>query len=371
MAKRKSIPVFWIFFAVFTIGMIAFWCLVVRSVKKCLIIYENSQPEYYAETIVKDIQIGNIDKYMNFNDNVSRFEDPDIYRTRYLDKIISSDLTFKKSSKSYDAQSPLYNIYSKDECIAELALKSTSQEDLMFILSVSTWEVDHVTPIYETGSEEITVTVPDSYKVFVNGIALNDGEKTGEVKELSGYDYSKPYTEIPCLVTYKVTGLLDKPSVVIHDNLSRECEYELADGKIVIDGFTPTSVPEDIEKMVLENAVTWSNYFSRDVSGCYDSISPISYMFPSDSYYLEIAEVYRQNDMWMYSAHQTPVFTNEQVTNYTVYSKDFFSCEVSFSKSMILTLNGQERIDNNSTKYYYVNIDGEWKITDMVSVIEK
>jgi hypothetical protein len=38
---------------------------------------------------------------------------------------------------------------------------------------------------------------------------------------------------------------------------------------------------------------------------------------------------------------------------------------VVFDKSMILKLNGQERVDHNDQIYYYVKIDGKWLIADM------
>lgn len=78
-----------------------------------------------------------------------------------------------------------------------------------------------------------------------------------------------------------------------------------------------------------------------------------------------MAENYRQQDMWTYSAHQPPVFSNEEVKDYKVYSDDCFSVNVVFDKSMILKLNGQERVDHNDQIYYYVKIDGKWLIADM------
>ena len=88
-------------------------------------------------------------------------------------------------------------------------------------------------------------------------------------------------------------------------------------------------------------------------------------MIPAGSYYIQMAENYRQQDMWTYSAHQPPVFSNEEVKDYKVYSEDCFSVNVVFDKSMILKLNGQERVDHNDQVYYYVKIDGKWLIADM------
>ena len=369
MAKRKKFPIFWCIFAAFVVVMIIFWFSVIGYVKKCLVIYEDSQPQYVVSQIVDSIHAGEISAYMDFEGSVSKFENANLYRDEYLSKVTGSELTFEKSPNSYDASKPVYNVYSGDDKVAEIALECTKQTDLMFILSVQEWKVASVSPVYDTRNLSVSILVPDSYKVYVNNILLSASELTGNTQELNEFAYAKAYVAVPYLVEYEVSGLANEPKVEVFDANDRAVEYEMKDGKILVSTFASMQMPSELESFCLNNAKTYSNYFSKDIEGCFDSINPIRYMFPSDSYYLELAEVYRTNDMWMYSAHQAPVFTNVKVGNYIQYSPDLFSCDISFDKEMILTLNGQTRVDSSNTRYYYVNIDGSWKIADMKSVI--
>jgi hypothetical protein len=52
MAKKKKFPVFWVCFAAFAAIMAIFWICVIANVKKCLVKYENSQPEYTVEKYI-------------------------------------------------------------------------------------------------------------------------------------------------------------------------------------------------------------------------------------------------------------------------------------------------------------------------------
>ena len=60
MAEKKKFPVFWVCFAVFTALMVVFWGVVINNVKKSLVEYENSQPEYTVEKYLAQFRDGSI-----------------------------------------------------------------------------------------------------------------------------------------------------------------------------------------------------------------------------------------------------------------------------------------------------------------------
>ena len=62
-------------------------------------------------------------------------------------------------------------------------------------------------------------------------------------------------------------------------------------------------------------------------------------------------------------AHTGTAFISDSVSEYTVYSKDCFSCRISFTKTM--NMYGQEIKDDTDNTYYFVRIDNEWKIADI------
>ncbi len=371
MAKKRKVPAFRIGFAVFVAAMAVFWVCIISYVRKCLVIYENSQPEYTVESFLKGFDDGSVYDVMDFEQSGNRFEDAGIYKSRYEENIKGKNITYEKAQSSYDAKQPVYNVYADDTLAARLTLNEVSNRQLMFILSEQKWEVEKIEAVYETGNREITITAPDTYSVFINSVKLDSRELTGETIQIDALKYAADYVEVPQLVKYHVEGLFEEPSVMIYNNQGEQIMYSADEnGDITVDTFTTSAIDSELSAMVLTNAKNYSNFFSRDIEGCRDSVAPIAYMFPENSYYLELADNYRLNDMWMYSAHETPVFTDEAVSNYIVYTPELFSVEVYFVKNMTLTLNGQSRQDINNTRYYYAKINDGWLIVDMQSVTE-
>lgn len=371
MAEKKKFPVFWVCFAVFTALMVVFWGVVINNVKKSLVEYENSQPEYTVEKYLAQFRDGSIINKIDFEQSTNRFEESGIYQSQFADSISGKAITYEKLQTSYDAKHPVYNVYAGGQLVAKITLKETSSEPLMFILTRQEWDIDSIEAVYEKGSIGFTITAPDTYNVFVNGVKLDSREQTGNVTEIAALKYAAEYVSVPQLVEYRVDGLLNEPDVTVYNNQGDMVMYTPDEnGNITIDTFTTSPIAPELSATVLQNAKNYSNFFSKDIEGCSNSVAPISYMFPADSYYLELAENYRRNDMWMYSAHETPVFTDETVSNYIVYTPELFSVEVYFKKNMILKLNGEARQDIVNSRYYYAKLDGNWLVVDMQSVTE-
>lgn len=367
--KRKKIPFFRIVYFIFTLTLVLFWAVIFFYVRNCLQIYEAAQPEHVIEELISriDVEEGTDSPY--FQMAVSRFEDEGNYKNTYLSALKKAGITYEKAPDSYDAKAPVYHLYAGEVRIAAVSLEEKASYPLMMILTVPEWEITKVRPSGITGENEATITVPDIYTVWINGMQADERERTGIRHEMEEFQYSAEYTEVPELVEYKVEGLFEMPDIQIRNAMDEDIAFSVAeDNSITVDTFQASVMDKELADYVLTNAKNYSNFFSRDLEGCQTSTAPLRYMFPKDSYYLVLAENYRRFDMWMYSGHNAPVFLNEQVSNYVVYNEGFFSCEVSFDKKMILTKTGQERHDIHNTRYYYVKVDGKWVITDMQTV---
>lgn len=367
--RKKKIPFFRIFYSIFTLTLVLFWVVIFFYVRNCLKIYEAAQPEYVIENLIAQIDVSEGSDSPYFQMAVSRFEDEEKYKNTYLSAVKKAGITYEKAPDSYDAKAPVYHLYAGEVAIASVSLEEKSSYPLMGILTVPEWEITKVRPNGITGENEVTITAPDIYTVWINGMQADERERTGNSREMEEFQYSAEYTEVPKLVEYKIEGLFEMPDIQIRNALDEDIAFSMAeDNSVMVDTFQASAMEKELENYVLTNAKNYSNFFSRDLEGCVASTAPLSYMFPKDSYYLVLAENYRRHDMWMYSGHNAPVFLNEKVSNYVVYDENFFSCEVSFDKKMILTKTGQERHDIHNTRYYYVRIDGKWVITDMQTV---
>ena len=366
---KKTKSKFWFGYRIY-VGVLALlfvvMCIAVWNTMKK---YEAAQPEKYVDKVVQKIEDGNFEDVTYTSGADNKFEPNLDYKKEFESLVAGKELDFKISADSYDSLKPKYDILIGEEKVATVNLKSVKEYKKMAILVLSEWEVDSIVPVVKAGNYEIEITLPMNYEAEINGIKLTDEELSGNAVEMEGFDYVKEYVEAPKTVTYVVKGLANVPELKVNGEV-------IASDKLTVKGnkysytadYKAQEIPAELRDYVLNAAKKYSNYFSRDLEGCRESTAPIADIFPAGSYYIQMAEKYRQEDMWMYSAHSAPVFTNEKVSNYIVYSEDCFSVEVAFDKTMVLTLNGNERLDQNNQVYYYVKIDGKWLIADMHNI---
>lgn len=369
--KKRRIPIFWPCFIVFILLMVSLWIYVLSYVNQCLVTYEDAQPEYVIEDLVQEIKDGNAENLFTFTTTQNRFEDANIAKDRFLASLSDKEITYAQDAASYNALAPSYLLYADGTEFASITLKETSSYPLMFILTVQSWEVAEATPILESPSSSITIKVPDTYSVYINGIPAENTELTENSWEIEDFQYASEYVNVPKIVEYRVTDLFNAPDVAIKDAYGNAVGYQQTENLIEVSAFSTMEMDEELYAYVLQNAKDYSNFFSKDLEGCRNSTKCISHMFPENSYYLELAENYRLHDMWMYSSHKTPTFSDELVSEYVQYSEDFFSCRISFQKHMELTRTGELRTDVTDSTFYYVKIGGNWVIADMKATVEE
>jgi len=392
---KKGFPFFWVFYLLFVIIMVVFWIWVVKYVKESLVLYEQSQPANTMEKVLEQFRQTGLEQYMTVDGEISRFETAADYTAKFQGDM-SGKILFYLLAKGYqDPAAPRYELFADGEHIGFCTLKETSAEPFFLnLLTMSEWALDKVELESVSGEESVEITVPDSYQVSINGIPVDDRELTGEAFVPQEFTYVSEYVEVPSFVTYRAGGMLQKPKIEIRDRsgqtvlevdgkatdgtesesgISNGTAYEISRDdrliKVEIKGFPESEMPSELSNMALENTERYTNFFSVDLPGCRGSVSPIKDMFPSNSYYLELADTYRREDMWMYSSHNAPVFRNETVGHYIRYSDDLFSCEVYFDKDMLLHKTGKVKVDTTNFRLYYGLLDGEWKILDIVTLL--
>ncbi len=368
--KKRKFPVFLVGYFLFLMALVLMWMYILGYVQKCLVAYEASQPERVMETLVRDLKEGKGEELLSFPSAGSRFEEADIVKNRYLSYVASEEISFEKAPGSYDVQNPVYYIYAGDRKIASAALREVSSEQLMFILAVQEWEVASLEPVLEMEDKHILIRVPDSCSVQINGIMADERELTGNEWDMDELEYAAAYVTVPYIVEYEISGLSEMPEIVVRDRNGQEMECTEQDGTIEALTFPAEQIDDELAAYVIKNAQNYSDFFSGDLPGGNNSVEPLRYMFPKGSYFLEQADHYRRYDLWMYSQHQAPTFANEKVTNYVRYTEDFFSCDVYFEKTMLLTKTGEVRTVVTNDKYYYVKMDDKWVIADMRTVLE-
>lgn len=393
--KKKGIPFFWIFYFLFVLAMVAFWFRVVKYVNESLVLYEQSQPANTMEKVLDQFRETGLEQYVTIEGEISRFEKEADYAAQFQGDVRGKILFYLLAKGYQDPSAPRYELFADAEHIGFCTLKEVSAEPFFLnLLTMSEWELDKVELEAVSGDQEVEITIPDSYQALINGIPADDRELTGEPTVSPEFTYVAAYVPVPSFVTYKTGGMLHSPKVEIKDQSGQtvltvdgegaeDATAELASGedaicdverkgdklKVTIKGFQESEMPKELAAMALENTERYTNFFSVDLPGSRASVSPIKDMFPEDSYYLDLADTYRREDMWMYSSHDEPVFRNETVNHYIRYSDELFSCEVYFDKDMRLHKTGKIKVDTTNFRLYYGLLNGEWKILDMVTLL--
>lgn len=357
--------------------------------RKTLILYEASQPKYLMDTLITTpgLTLSMNTAVLTFNE----FETLEDYQEQITLLLEDNALQYHFLKESYTDGSLTYGIYAGETPIGTAVLKPVNTITRLIALPITDWQLTALDAYESYGNYSASITVPDNYTVKINDIPLTHAYVTERIpyEEL---EYSAAYVSVPEQVTYQVSGLkhpaqitildadgsklpvssdvLDASSIASSDvsdvsDASPVTSSDVSDGSVVL-CYLPAEkeISADLRSIVLDAVETYSNFFSRDLPGCRESIEPIRGLFPEDSIYLTLADRYRREDMQIFSSHTDTQFINESITEYIPYNDRCFSCRVSFDKSMTLS-GGREMIDTTDNVYYFVLQDGSWLIADI------
>ena len=366
MSKKNS--KFWVGFRIYAAVLVIFIAVLMIYTYNSMKKYEKAQPGIVMDELIVQLEKGDISR-VNLAGG-SKFENSAGFEAELASALKGSDLTYELKSTSYDEAK--YSILKGEDVVATANLKASNHRDMFAILTICDWKLDSVEASVSKGSNTVKITMPAEYTAYVNDVELGKDEQKGELKAIEGLSFVEEYTAIPKFITYEVKGLVNTPSVKVLDNKGNQVDISsFEDVSDINIGYAKGTMPEELRNYVAQAAMDYSNFFSKDLPGGSLSTAGIEKYFPKGSTYIELAENYRLHDMWMYSAHTGTEFIDLKVEDYTVYSDTLFSCSVSFTKRMILSLNGEERLENNNQIYYYVNIDGNWLIAALMDNVNK
>lgn len=371
------------------LGILAFAILIfMMYCYKSLTLYEEAQPYYVMDEVIANLKTAGFSSANTDGLYFTQFDTEEAFLAEKNALIQNNEFSYYKLRENYSDGALIYAIYAGETKIAEASLLPQSSYNRMYLLTITDWAFGSYTLMQSNGGYSVDATIPEDYTLYINGVEIDSAFQTAS-RENPSLVYCKEYVTIPPIVSYHVDGLANPANVEIVNGSKTEyvCEdssLEPADTildnttgpdihitnenekalTIAIDYAAPDVVPEDIKEMVFENVERYSNFFSRDIEGCLESVDGIRDLFPEESIYLTLADQYRREDMRVFSSHTNTHFLNEEISEYTIYSSDCFSCRVHFDKSM--TLGGsREMIDTTDNVYYYVKIDNRWVIADI------
>lgn len=375
-SSDKLKAIYLVYLAVLILLMMVF----LLYARKTLILYEASQPQYLMDALIAapDLTLSMNTAVLTFNE----FETLEDYQDQLRRLLEQNDLQYHFLKESYTDGTLTYGIYAGETPIGTAVLKPESTSTRLIAIPITDWRLASLDAYEEHGDYSASITVPDNYTVKINDIPLTDTYIT-ESTPYEELEYCEAYVSVPKQVTYQVSGLKQPAQITVFNADGHELPLSVAasatpavtataenssgalSGNTVL-SYLPAEeeISAQLRSTVLDAVETYSNFFSRDLPGCRESVDPIRELFPEDSIYLTLADQYRREDMQIFSAHTNTHFLNENITEYIPYNDRCFSCRVSFDKSMTLS-GGREMIDTTDNVYFFVLQNGSWLIADI------
>lgn len=373
LQEKRGRNMFYICLGAYALVLIILAASFLRYTTKCLKRYEDSRYENVIDSLVKKdfamkVKDGSILDMVELPEHACVFESEDLYRKTYLGILQSSEsFTASKDKNSYDTEHPVYDILSSDgNLVAKIRLKAVNEKTIFAMLRIGDWKIDKVVPSLSITTNNYRISVPDTYKVSVNGIAVTKDFMKGDPvpAKVEVPKEVLQYVKIPSTITYEITGLAEKPDILIYNSMGALVEFEPdANGNIRIEammGASETAMPSDRHDYALETAQMWTDFLTRDLKGSNYGLATIrKRLIYNSAYYTEAGHYATDVDITFISDHKDgkPKYTNVSVTDYKEYSDECYSCRIQFTKNMILNKTGQARTVTVDTTNYYVYID--------------
>lgn len=184
--------------------------------------YEEIRPEAKVESImaelVEDAKSGEFfTVYEKPAVTAGEYEkDVDLYQA-YLDEFVLEELTYRHTGGSVEADNLSYVVENDGLALAEIMFKAAGPaEQKLLILKLREWDVEYVKPLLQ--AKEYTLSVPDTFKVVVNGAELGEA---AIAENKSG------------VTTYAIKDVYLKPAIQITNKDGAEVKYSFVGEKVM------------------------------------------------------------------------------------------------------------------------------------------
>ena len=339
-----------------------------------MVIYERSLVDNYIAYLAESGKITN-----NIDDNlfeISKYEKKNAKITNGIKDIFKSDnLVIKKNNKESNDTIFTYDLKVGEQIISSVSLKNTNSYTKMAILTINEWEVENIETYFENGIYNYEIQVPVNYKLYINDnlVSNDDIVSSGDV---TGLERLTDHIEISKSNVYEINNLVYEPEIKILDEDGKKIDYEIEENKIIIDyNFKEIKTLEEAKAYIkgdfnpLNLAENWSLFLTDDLGGSYHGFHKLTPYLIEDTYMYEMAYGWSHNvDITFVSNHylKNPVFTNERIENFIIYSDNAFSVEVYLEKNMVV--NGEDKVDVMHDRLYFIYYEDGYKLVDMESL---
>ena len=374
------------FITVYSITLAVLMACFLIYVADSLIKYENNQLDNYMENFIDDLKKPNNDLEIKGLSQVEKgaFDKADASVLGGLAYIMTNDsITYQQKMEDNDADSPVFEIFDGDSPVLRVALTKKRSTTRLGLLSFNIWDVKEVELLKKQGLFNCEILAPANCRVEVNGKALTEKEYADST-QFAGLAALGRQVDLAYQVKYLVKGLTDAPDVKVTGKNGQPMEYKGKGTVLTVD--VPCEKVDDIAtaKGKLDNCLdiqelarTWSLYMSNDLQGPLHGFGTIKqYLIEGTSLYNFAYNWATGSDIRFTSRHgfANPMFSDEKVCNFEIYSRKEFSCDVFLQKNM--RLGSRPLPDKMGERMHFVYCDvtddgvdnPSWKLISMKSI---
>lgn len=319
--------------------------------------YRASQPEVITEDLMimfRTADVQGIYDLLEVKPVVSEYETNDEVLS-YMHPILEQgEISFSEDRAESSEEHPVYNIRSGDAVIARAEyekIPKVSESD------IPKWKL--VCLDLPFGPEEsVDIVAPENVSIYLNGSLLSDNAVTSKwAVEEAGLFFDE-FTEIPQMTERQYSGLYYEPEVVAigADGSTLPVIYD--EYKDIYEIGYPRNCPDkdELEEFATKVISTYASF----VSGDRPESELRKYFTPNNEflYYMTHA------GLTYFTRHLAEEIHSTEVLDFIRYSDDAFYCEVKVEQYLTMEWGPREpEILITDGKFYFVNLDGEWKVS--------
>lgn len=367
---KKSLILFALVVVVMAEGFLIYVSSILKAYEKGDI---NSYMTKLCDDIKKSASKGDIEKYITLAKISSDYEKKSDLSKGYKELLEDSNLTYKKNPEEENT----YDIYSGSNKTFKVTLDNKGTVHKLGLLVYDVWETKDITPYNEEGLYNINIDIDNGYTLYINDIeAQKEDLKSSSM--IKGFEEAYDHISLPKLDHYEIKNLSYKPEIVVKDKKGNKVDIIENDDTLYAADFKHLDTYEAAKKYIKDDfdpmdfAKTWSKFLTADLEhlpkmGLYE-ITP--YTIEGTSMHKKAVAWATNVDIQFTSIHTLDGFTNEKLSNFTIYNENAFSVEVYLEKNMTLDRGGK-KTDVLRDIFYYVYDGSHYKVVAMTSVTEK
>lgn len=349
MRGEKGTLIFRAVYGAFTVLAILIVAVLLVQLWKFLEVYEKSRPEIVAEDFVQELEKDKTALLEAADVELNEFEDESVL-VKYYTALTNGEISFNRNGRKSDEEKTVYNLIINGEVIAELTV---AQSDRLLGYGMYEYEVSGIN-CRDVIQKSFDVTAPSNADVYINDKLVSGkyitqtSEPYNDTKNFHGLIDGEIYD-----VTYKVGGFINQPEIKVIDRAGNALVTE--NGKYI---------PAQVNNSELsQTALNFSQAYSRYIVNDGKLNEAAAYLAPNMPIY---DELYGFENTW-HNWHSGYDFLDVQVDSAVLYTPDCAAVRVRYDHVLYGVSNTESGELHSPADYtiYLVNIEGQWKVTEL------